>query len=819
MGMNPKTVLMSIFLCLFGGQLTFCQEENEGKPIREYVNVINVEMVLRVMKDGHARGGFKKEDFRLFENGKECEINGFFETRSKMTPLSQPLRGEKADRQPGRLFLLFFWSNRSHADIQEKLDHFFNTLYQPEDRVFFGSSSQVFEIRSPVDRDIVIQAFLTHWQEFLTEQKNESRHLVQGLGGIMSDIKNNMESLIPANEDQKQAFEQMAHSTLKGFFRSYRQAITDWQLRNNRIDPGSLRKMAGDISNIRVNKWALVFYERDNLPLLEPDKVKEILLRASAGLYSSFIEECINDIRIFNLETKMSSGSSSSIQSLRDAFIQAGAVFHLLQMSPQVPKELENDITGTNVAAINMEPVFSNWDAVFQTISKASGGQIVDLDKGIGELDKLAHREDISYTLTYVPREKKAKERKIELRIVNPELKHWQKNLLYGHRLEMEAVPQLKVAGIGSSEEQMKITLESFYPVNTSTGPVGHFAVSLAAEKAGSPAKVLYQEDVESSGEIEIPLQIKDPGDWILWIRIVDLMSGQSLLEKRKLSVLEEKPPIAALIPRTKDNLDELKTVLQKSAAYSELLKKTALRFTCIEEIDERSFNRKSTPQIPKYDKITWTYDYQIVLDQGTLTENRLLMKKNRYQYSPPKPAQLETFFESQYSFFMPSTFLASDNQPDYEYMITGRDKIKKRDMLKIRAIPKDNTKKLPGGEIWVAVEDGSIWKIVLDTKTVPAFHKRYQTAATRGIKMIMSDVHEYFERYDGIQFPSKTLITENHTYTKIIEEKTVVRDVAEIISIPRLGQPVQLEVLRVNYSYEKYRFFEVNSKAIIKDP
>jgi hypothetical protein len=73
----------------------------------------------------------------------------------------------------------------------------------------------------------------------------------------------------------------------------------------------------------------------------------------------------------------------SQIRTLRAHFTQSGAVFHLLQMSPGVRKEIRSDITA-NYSALNMEPVFSNWDAVFQSISKASGGPIVDLDKGIG---------------------------------------------------------------------------------------------------------------------------------------------------------------------------------------------------------------------------------------------------------------------------------------------------------------------------------------------------------------------------------------------------------------------------------------------------
>jgi hypothetical protein len=59
----------------------------------------------------------------------------------------------------------------------------------------------------------------------------------------------------------------------------------------------------------------------------------------------------------------------------------------------------------------------------------------------------------------------------------------------------MESLPELKVSGIRSDEKKMKIVLESFYPVNTTAGPLGHFTVSLAAEKSGHSAEVLYQQE------------------------------------------------------------------------------------------------------------------------------------------------------------------------------------------------------------------------------------------------------------------------------------------------------------------------------------
>ena len=817
MGKKSANIALSLLLSLFMSRPMVCQGKKEDKPIREYVNIVNVELVLRVMKNGQTVGGFQKEDFKLFENGKERAINGFFEIRRRMAPIDgKNEETEKTVLRPGRLFLLFFWGGGSENGVRAKLDYFFEKIYQAGDRIILASDEQIVEIGVSGQTERVKEEFLKGCGVSLRRNDQELRSSVRDLNHALAETT----SILEAINSRFPASISSAMASLKNLIQQYFISMREWDYRNNRFSLDSLKRMAGDMATIKADKWALVFYEREDRPFFDVDRVKDLLLTASRGQIAQEIEESAVALKKIAFQAKGQSAIYSQIRTLRDCFAQSGVVFHLLQMSPMNQKEILLDIISNN-SSLNMEPVFSNWDAVFQAISKVSGGQIVDLDKGIGELGKLAQQENISYTLTYVPSEKRVKERKIELRIVNTERKHLQKHLLYGRKLEMESLPQLKVAGISSDERQMKIILESFYPVNTRDGPRGHFTVSLAAEKAGSPAKVLYQEDMESGGEIEIPVQMKEPGDWTLWFRIVDLMSGQSVLEKRKIIVIGEESAMASTATQTTQEKDELGTLLLKAAAYSDRLKKTALKFTCVEEIVEQVRRRKDEDPHQRFGRTTWLYDYQIVVDRGKLTENRLLLRKDRKKISPPLPAKLESFYESQYSFFMPATMLASDRQGDYLYTIFGREKIRKRKMVKVRAKPKKASQELPGGELWIDAEDGSVWRIVLDAQTIPGLRNRFVSAQERGIQLVMTDIHEYFERHGGIQFPTSTSINENHTYTRIykhvVEGSGGLEDPG-MISTRRLS-PVQMDVLRVNYRYEKYRFFAVDAQEVIEGP
>ena len=84
----------------------FTQQEIE----REYVQVLNIEMLVRVMKDGRPLAGLKKEEFSLFENGRKQDVNGFIEVHRSITPTETKAEAkvEEKKESPGRLFPALF---------------------------------------------------------------------------------------------------------------------------------------------------------------------------------------------------------------------------------------------------------------------------------------------------------------------------------------------------------------------------------------------------------------------------------------------------------------------------------------------------------------------------------------------------------------------------------------------------------------------------------------------------------------------------------------------------------------------------------------
>jgi hypothetical protein len=97
---NKKSLVFILLIVVSVTVPVFAQQEQQ----QEYVQVVNVEMILRVLKDGSPVGGLKKNDFALYEDGEKSEINGFFEIHRRIAP------ADKSQQQPpmSRAFLTSF---------------------------------------------------------------------------------------------------------------------------------------------------------------------------------------------------------------------------------------------------------------------------------------------------------------------------------------------------------------------------------------------------------------------------------------------------------------------------------------------------------------------------------------------------------------------------------------------------------------------------------------------------------------------------------------------------------------------------------------
>ena len=741
----------------------FAQQEQQ----QEYVQVVNVEMILRVLKDGAPVGGLKKNDFTLFEDGEKCEINGFFEIHRRIAHAGV---SQKQLPQP-RLYLLFFWVSNPAADVEGVLKKFFSTIYREGDRVILATPLKTFELPSPQTAAETTAAFLEQWRQ---EAKN----------GVLKRIQFHNELNLIFEDFIK-------FKNLNSFISQYSMEIKGYQYRELLSDTTAFEAMARSLLPIKNDKFALVFFQHDSLPLLDVAKVSDqCLVNGFSNETITVVEDQINEIE---RQAKLFFTTRRFSEKLKSLFIQANTQFHLLFLSPDRSDVHAN--ASSMLPLTKSEEIYSNWDQVLREISKNTGGLTLDGDRMVKALEQVTAFEDIYYHITYVPRGQGEKKRKIDVRVNQPGMK-----VIYGRLLEMKELPLVKIAEISANSQLIRVGVVDFYPVSKEGVPTGLVNIYVTGRQTDNePSRLLLSQASETTGTIDLPFAFLKPGSWDLEVRVVDQITGQQDVKKARVEIAAAIP---ALEPDTVPD-PALMALLAKGAAYAEKLKETAFSFFCQEDvtqevfaIDERYRGRSS--------RTYWKYDYQIIGGDEKITENRMLLEKNRKKLQQEK-ARLETVYRSFYSFYMPVTVLAGEKQQLYQYRLLG----KKKKIWHIAAVRRDASLPIPWGEIWISEEDGAVLKIQIEQTSIVGFEKLAEKLKKQGLVPAVTTIHEYDIEKNQIRFPSKTIFIERYN--------------SDFAPIKTWGQQQTVlmgrghstfENSRTYFEYKDYRFFYVTASV-----
>jgi len=487
------------------------------------------------------------------------------------------------------------------------------------------------------------------------------------------------------------------------------------------------------------------------------------------------------------------------LEKLRSSFIQADTVFHFLELNTASTAEVKKADEDPFLA---YKPLSSGWESVMKNITQITGGRISKIESDPSLLKPLFDMENISYLITYVPSGSKNIKRKIELLLTRPIPDISNGNLFYGKRIEMEQTPNIQIDLISHEQNVLRLTCSHYYPIFSSRGQQGQLQVHISGQTQNNPPSDLFTGDIEYFRPVDIPLNFTQMGQWELNIEVTDLMTTLKDTKKYQLNHIS----YADTPDRAENSFSrDLDPLLEKCAHYSELLKKTALRFFCNETVTEKIASPSKTHRYK-----TWHYDYQIVLQDGKLNESRSQGVSKKKKNKDQEESTLETLFKSHYSFFLPATFLSLDRQNHYHYTPIDTDSIQNRPTTHLLAVPKNKDVGLPAGELWIDETDGSVLQIKLDPTSLTGFKSRYKLAKEAKKSVTISDTHQYFTRFKSLQFPTSTFITEHQS----------VDDFPNMVSLPSqfAGYASRFEptFYSVLFQYDEFRFFDVNTNEQI---
>lgn len=410
---------MALVLIITLGFSSLWAQDNED--IVETVYVENVRIPVRVFDGKQPVKGLTKEDFTLFINGRKTPINGFFEVSRKLAPLrrsGETVTEETADTAPpapGRLFVLIFNLSDYRMDMAGHMDMVFKEIIRPRDRVMVITNRFFLPEWEVTNPDVVKGRIMGILEKEAKIMKGDMVRFTNELRSNAARLKSRM-----ADPAEMKINDYPAH-IFKDFFFHYQFVLEDLKDQYLALPVAQYVKIAEYLKGQQAEKWVLNFYQLGRLPLLDKmGTVQREIDRVigqdgggggGGGLGGYTIDRKAarqNTLRVyFDFINSIREGDDVLVRDIGKAFLNSGATFHTLLLKP-----VSIDFSGD----YKYETVSTEAENILKKLAHMTGGSVVRSNRIADFMKDAAAREDVIYTLTYVPDRKKKKNPDIEIK-------------------------------------------------------------------------------------------------------------------------------------------------------------------------------------------------------------------------------------------------------------------------------------------------------------------------------------------------------------------------------------------------------------------
>ena len=802
------------------------QEKEEPRQVLEEIEVVNVEVPVRVFAKKNPVKGLKKEDFKLYIDGEEREIHGFFEVRKK---ISTP-----PEAHMPRLFVLMFNVSSYGLDLEKGLHTFFEKVIRPGDRLMVMTNNVFLNERRVDDPK-------KEMEKIIKILDIETARMGQGIRSLEFNLRYLATSFQLDFQNTGKGGRSAAHdeAVIRRFIDNYKEYYEEFK--SKFFDPNEKMylRVADQLKRQKYEKWVLHFYQTPVFPHLNH---LDVMYKIIENFFSS-----VGDMNeyTFDAEIKMSTPDKSRVDTLSKIFLNTGATFHTLLMKPFLNEFFEG---------YTYRPVAVDSEYISRETAKLTGGSIlysIDVEKFI---KKISRQEDVYYMLTYVPRDKGEKS-KLKVKVSNPAYRvvyddHQRPRYLKKMvKTVTRETPQVRFRKL-LAKDGVLFALISGVQLET--------AKDQGEQKQGKlflNIKVLNDQAQEISGAkkgftctsetvpIRLRLPVLEKGQYRMLIEVNDLVTGRNDLEFLEIrseaavaletghtayefitgpvpvfpgletgvadsrggsgarlfedilpgSTLTGDAESSLTMALSKKEIDPgiLPSILADVAVYCERLKAGSLDFFCIEEINESQI--KALEWRGKSRKVTnrFTYGYQLIKGEGKTREKRTLFNRNGDE-QVEENVDLLTHFKYRHIIYGPLIFNRAA-QAFYRYDIIGKREWKGKTVYIIEAVPRSSEGRgFVSGRFWVDAEDYSILRIEIYQNSLANFGEIQRLAGQHNVEPCITIINEYEIVKKGIRFPSKLYYEEAY------------KDKGGKLMVQSVG----------NVTFRDYQFFNIETKV-----
>ena len=522
-------------------------QEKEHKPIVEEVTVTNVEVPVRVLFKGKPVEDLTKEDFTLFENNKQMEINGFFVKRKKIKITQPPGTVQDAvveispPAPPPRTFVMAFNITSYNRYFEAAMDHMFDKIFRPTDHVIVFANDTTREYRDLENMSQIKEQIIKDLKKESIKSKTRLLQYINLMETYLkaSELKKIIRTMTSANsggstQNPYFAAARALVSLLQKYVRTWNQYKKQYLV--PRVE--QFYYFARYMEKLKTEKFVLNFYQFEFFPKIRFSSDIMLGVREVSSLLTNTNNQVlvaqghmINNL-LNQLQSDYDLNKGFPNEEISKLFYKVDATFHSFFIRALNPSHMED---------FEYQALSSDLENVLKGITDITGGKNITSNDLVNSLDIVSDVEDVYYLLTYAPKDPQ-KAGKLKVTVNNRKYKVLYDNNFradyindYFKSLEEKVkIPEIKIGDFSFQRNILEFAVTDYLMKKTKEQdkePVGMLKIRIRLLNRDSSA-LFDQEKVLTAQKNEMKISLGafkniKKGEYDFLIDAVDMFTGK----------------------------------------------------------------------------------------------------------------------------------------------------------------------------------------------------------------------------------------------------------------------------------------------------
>lgn len=497
--------LLLLVLC-FVSRMMFPMDEPQ--KVREFVQVVNVEVPVRVFADGKPVDNLVKEDFILLEDKVPQDITAFYILKKKIETQGSVLAP--------RYFVFAFDIIDYTKDLKEAVHDVLYKIVRKQDQLLIFINNKTLFINNISDKEKALTVIERVLKEMTFEEKNKLLAYIRYFDNLIKTI-----------------VDITSWEAVTGFLEKYLVVWKEYKQRYLVPDIDAYYNFSRHLEKIDLEKWVISFYQVKIFPKLKSSE--ELRIRQLIGQMSGGEAEHANLARTMSrlldeIDKETQVAQDFPVEQVSKLFYKSNATFHSIFFNTY--KEMFS-------AEMELARVDSDIENSLREITEKTGGELITSNNIDAALGEAVEKEDICYMLTYSPRDAK--------KIGKIEVKPKDKNLDVFYDDNMRAdyikayldkknidVSQVKINNLSFNDKTLSLSISGFYQSKESKDFTGKLSVNIQVKNLQGIVLWNQVKDfnvTDKNVSISLPFKRLMAGRYDIVVFARDLLAGNEAVD------------------------------------------------------------------------------------------------------------------------------------------------------------------------------------------------------------------------------------------------------------------------------------------------